>query len=117
LNCGVDAPLDKILARSLAIDPAERYPHVMALLADLDEWRRHADNTSRTPEHQPQSPPPDADHSAESEARPMVARALQSAPSKLEEAKQLLQRAMDIYPPYREEYKGLLKAWLSGKLM
>jgi hypothetical protein len=47
----------------------------------------------------------------------MVARALQSAPSKLEEAKQLLQRAMDIYPPYREEYKGLLKAWLSGKLM
>lgn len=117
LNCGVDARLDKILARTLAIDPAERYPHVMALLEDLEGWTRPTDNTSRTPSHEPEPSLPEAEHSAEQKARPLVARAIQSAPSKLEEATQLLQRAMDIYPPYREEYKGLLKAWLSGKLM
>jgi serine/threonine-protein kinase len=96
LNGGVDELLDRILARALAIDPAKRYPHVMALLADLDGWGRSSD---------------------EPEARQMVARAAQLVSSNRHEAIELLQQAMRIYPPYREEYKGLLKAWLSGKLM
>lgn len=38
-NGGVDETLDAIIARALAIDPEKRYPHVMALLADLEQWR------------------------------------------------------------------------------
>ncbi len=115
LNGGVDDLLDKILARALAIDPAARYPHVMALLEDLDAWDHLAGETNR--QQAPKSPPPAADHSAEREAQPLVTSALRLAPSKLEEALKLLRKAMDIYPPYREKYKGLLKAWSSGKLM
>lgn len=113
LNGGVDDSLDKILARALAIDPADRYPHVMALLEDLNTWRRPAE-----PKQQPPQPAqPEANHSAEQEAHPLVTRALHLAPSGLEEASQLLQEAMKLHPPYREKYKGLLKAWQSGKLM
>lgn len=113
LNGGVDDSLDKILARALAIDPADRYPHVMALLEDLNTWRSPAELRP------PPSPPaqPEANHSAEQKARPLVTRALHLAPSGLEEASQLLQEAMNLHPPYSEKYKGLLKAWQSGKLM
>jgi serine/threonine-protein kinase len=113
LNGGVDDSLDKILARALAIDPADRYPHVMALLEDLNTWRRPAE--LRPPPSQPAQP--EANHSAEQKAHPLVTRALHLAPSGLEEASQLLQEAMNLHPPYREKYKGLLKAWQSGKLM
>ncbi|HEX8556974.1 MAG TPA: serine/threonine-protein kinase [Pyrinomonadaceae bacterium] len=114
LNGGVDERLDRILARALAIDPAERYPHAMALLQDLEAWGRTGVDAPRPAAPRPR---PEADLSGEQEARPLVARALQLAPSRLEEASQLLQRAMDAHPPYREQYKGLLKAWLSGKVM
>lgn len=38
INGGVDEGLDALLARALAVDPAERYPHVMALLEDLEAY-------------------------------------------------------------------------------
>lgn len=115
LNGGVDDLLDRILGRALAIDPAERYPHVMALLKDLDEWNHPSENSTQP--LAPKAPPPPANQSAEQEAHAVFTNALELASSKLAEAAKLLQRAMDIYPPYREKYEGLLRAWLSGKQM
>lgn len=115
LNGGVDEVLDKILTRALAINPGDRYPHVMALLKDLDECDHSAG--IRPQPAVLQAPPPEPDRAAEEEAHSMVTSAIQLASSKLDEASTLLQKAMDIYPPYRETYKGLLKSWLSGKVM
>jgi serine/threonine protein kinase len=109
LNGGIDNLLDAILARALAIDPAERYPHVMALLEDLKSWRR---DEAEEPQARITIPA-----NAEAEARQLVTRAVQIVRSNRDEAVKLLQKAIAVYPPYGEEYKGLLKAWRGGTLM
>jgi serine/threonine-protein kinase len=103
LNGGIDNWLDRILARALAINPAERYPHVMALLEDLEARGR---SNASPPQTVPSIP-----SSAEPEARQILARAVRVRGNDKDEALKLLRRAMNIYPPYREDYKGLLKAW------
>jgi serine/threonine protein kinase len=107
-NGGVDEVLDEVIARALAVDPAERYPHVMALLKDLEEWQRQVARAQRTTFP--------ADPSAEQEARQVVAQAIKISRSDLAGAADLLKKAMDVFPPFREEYRGLLKAYLEGKV-
>lgn len=109
INGGVDEQLDAILARALAVNPAERYPHVMALLADLETYR------TRDMRPSPETAVPDP--SIEQEARRMFERAVGLSRSRLEEAVTVLEEAMNRFPPYRERYQGLLRAWRDGKRM
>jgi serine/threonine-protein kinase len=104
INGGIDKGFDAILTRALAIDPAERYPHVMALLCDLEEWQNKKMHATLP-----------VDQSAESEARDLLALTVKTSRDNTAEAAKLLKKAMELYPPFREEYRGLLKALLENK--
>jgi serine/threonine-protein kinase len=95
LNVQVDAGLDSIVFRSLAIKPEERYANAGQLLADLERWKPRA------------------------QARRMVARAFELSrhPNKLPEAADLMEEAFNRWPDLREQYEYQLKLWRRGVSM
>lgn len=106
INGGVDEGFDLILSRALAVKPEERYPHVMALLSDLEKWQ-----------HQDIDPPLNnrpADPSVESKARALLDRAVKTSHTDVTGSARLLKEAMELYPPFREQYRGLLRAYENG---
>lgn len=109
INGGVDEQFDSILARALAVDPTNRYPHVMALLADLEAY------CSKDAPPLPEPTPVNA--SAEQEAQQMIEEVKKLSRSNPYDAANLLEKTMNLFPLYREKFKGWLKALREGKRM
>lgn len=119
-NSRVDATLDAILARSLEIKPADRYPDSMALLDALKEWEPSASKKvgkakSNADEHK--SALGIVTKFAQTDAEVMVAEALKLSKDvgKLMEAADLLEEALKKAPNLRQKYEYQVKLWRSGK--
>lgn len=121
LNIQVDADLDQILYRALAINKDDRYPNARALLKDLDRWQprpisgsdESKENVSSQSSKSILGTPTPAD---ETKIGEMVAQAIQLAreQSNLPEAADLMEQALNKSPALREEYEQQLKLWRRG---
>lgn len=109
LNIRVDPALDAIVNRALALNPRDRYPSAVPMLADLQRWQPQADE--RVPPV-PAVPQPQN----EDEARQMVAEAMGLAKQagRLTDAARMLEAACDQSPALREEYEDQLSLWRRG---
>jgi serine/threonine-protein kinase len=120
LNPICDPSLDRIVARSLAIDPRNRYISAVELLADLDAWApklqeesrergRGTWSTSKEVLGRASTPLPD-------EARRIASRAIELAqnPATLNEAADLMEEAFSKLPELRNEYRGRVTLWRRG---
>jgi eukaryotic-like serine/threonine-protein kinase len=121
LNIQVDARLDQILYRALAVKKDERYQNANELLDELESWRpRPISNLGETKENLSSEnsksilgAPTPAD---EDKIREMVGQAIQLARqrSRLPEAADLMEQALNKWPALREEYEQQLKLWRAG---
>lgn len=119
-NIQVDENLDMIVARSLAVDPKERYPNASAILEDLEQWRPRPKTTN----HLASTESWEASKSVlgtwspgnETEAKKAVAKAIGLAHgvNALCEAADLLEEALNKWPGLRSEYQDQLKLWRRG---
>lgn len=123
LNVSVDASLDQIIFRGMAIDPKKRYPTAHDLLRDLEQWS--PERTSASPVKHPVSSdtsksvlgfPSPAD---ERIARERVKKAFELVRNsgRLSEAADLLEEAFNKWPPLRSEYETQVKLWRRGIVM
>lgn len=120
-NIQVDATLDQITYRALAIKKEERYQTAQELLEDLESWRPRPitsltetrDNISSESSKSIFGAPTPAD---ENKVREMIAQATQLArqSSKLPEAADLMEEALNKWPALREEYEPQLQLWRRG---
>jgi serine/threonine-protein kinase len=131
LNPDVDAVLDGILARTLAIDPRGRFADAQQLSEALASWQ------SATPAARPELPPTtdplpstrsmnflkcglgQQSPANEGEARKMASRAIELShqASRLPEAADLLEEAFNKWPDLRGEYEYRLRLWRRGVAM
>jgi serine/threonine-protein kinase len=114
-NVQVDAELDRVLGRALAVPPRDRYPDAAALLADLERW------TPRAAPVKPAARPAESvpEGAAEAQARQLALQAFQVAErdGKLSDATRLLEAAFRKYPALREQYGYRLDLWRRGVAM
>lgn len=124
LSVQVDPHLDRILFKTLAINPDDRYCNAGELLKDLEKWKPRPINkrgmghqdfgeTSKLAlglEHSP------AD---EKTAKEMVSRAimLSKQVGKVSEAADIMEEAMNKWSALREKYEYQLKLWRRGIAM
>jgi serine/threonine-protein kinase len=102
LNIEVNAALDRIVGRALAVRPHQRYPSARELLADLEAWR-------------PDAPPPAADPLADApEDKVRQAVSLARDGGSLIEAARLLEEACKQSPALREQYADQIQLWRRG---
>lgn len=116
LNALVDAKLDAILERALALKLADRFPNAAAMLEALEAWRPtkrqakgglDADSMISTTSKGDARP---VDHS---EAARMIEEAvgLSRRAGKLAEAADYLEQIINRWPSLRPEYEALLRLW------
>lgn len=119
-NIGVDPGLDAIIARSLALEPSDRYPDASALLADLSAWRpgqpahtgsAHS-STGKSAKHALGTASP-VDRVAAAAAAKKAVR-LAKEPGKLMRAADMLEEAMNRDQGLRERYEPQVKLWRRG---
>jgi len=136
-NLEVDQQLDDILARTLAPEPRNRYPHAGAMLDDLNRWEEThgigvlSPSSAEVPgflEVEKNSAPPRSlspqveegrvggTSAAEEEARELVSRAIEVSRQavNLPLAADLLEQACQLWPPLRDEYQDQIKLWRQG---
>jgi serine/threonine-protein kinase len=124
LNLQVDAALDQIVSKTLALEPEKRYPNAKELLIDLDKWKpRPAGEIT----HSKSSDSVDVSKSAlgthspfdENKARKMAAQAVQLSrqAGRLRDAADLMEEAFNKWPDLREQYEYQLKLWRRGIAM
>lgn len=119
-NIQVDAELDAIVCRCLALEPAKRYANAQPLLAALRRWlsRCLEDAPDAKPEPQPSvgesTPEGDAD-----EAEHMVRKAIELAkqPGSLNQAAEMLEEAIRRAPRMAERYRTRIDLWRRGIAM
>jgi serine/threonine-protein kinase len=115
-----DSSLDRIVARSLAIDPQNRYASAVELLADLDAWAPKLQAESRERGQDPWSTSKEvlgrASTPLPEEARRIASRAIELAqnPATLNEAADLMEEAFSKLPELRNEYRGRVTLWRRG---
>jgi serine/threonine-protein kinase len=121
LNIQVDAFLDQILMRALAVKKEDRYPHAMALLEDLNRWKprpthNHVQIKQAVSSEMSKAVLGLPSPTDEAKARSMAVRALEMARnwSKLGEAADLMEEAFNKWPPLREQYEKRLLRWRCG---
>jgi eukaryotic-like serine/threonine-protein kinase len=124
LNVQVDAALDAITMRALALDPKDRYPSARELLADLVKWRSQPVETRKD---RGMGRPSDVSKSTlgmhspadQEAARRMARQAVQLAREKgrLAEAADLMEEAFNKWPDLRHEYEYQVKVWRRGIAM
>jgi serine/threonine-protein kinase len=125
LNLHVDAVLDQILYKALAIKPTERYPTALALLEDLERWKpaEHGKAAHLSKEHLAAGMAKSAlgSHSPvnPSMGEKMAAQALKLAREngKLIEAADLMEEAFNKWPELRKKYEFHLQVWRRGLSM
>lgn len=123
VNIGADAALDRIVLRTLAVRPQDRYPSAVQLLTDLQQWvatrqsRKPAPENTATPHPPMSSASPSA--SGDDVAQAAVARALATAQcsNDLALAADLMEQAFDRFPALRPRYEYLVALWRRGMTM
>lgn len=118
-NINVDAGLEGIVLRCLAVKPEDRYPSAVALLADLELWEPgHADASleSESPKTSKQALSGFTGRDLKEEATRAVREAFQVAkdPLNLMTAADLLEEALGKDPRLRERYGTQLELWRKG---
>lgn len=99
VNPDVDRELDDIVARSLARNPAERYPDARAMLGALEAWRER------------RALPPGNGVAA----RELVERALRlRQDGSLRDAADLMEAAFEKEPGLRQKYAPQVRLWRCG---
>src|ERR1700739_351497 len=115
-----DSSLDRVTARSLSIDPKNRYLSAVELLADLDAWAPKLQLESREPDNSSWSTSKEvlgrASTPSPDEARKIASRAIELAqdPATLNEAADLMEEAFSKLPELRNEYRGRVTLWRRG---
>jgi serine/threonine-protein kinase len=122
-NPACNDQLDQIVSRSLAFNPADRYPSAKEFLVDLEAWK-----PSKTPA-KPKAVTSDnmvskaviGQHMSspdETAANKMVAEALElKKKGKLSEAADTMEEAFNKSPKAREKYENQVKRWRCGIAM
>jgi serine/threonine-protein kinase len=118
-NINIDPGLEGILLRCLAVNPADRYPNAVALLADLELWEPgHADArlSSESPKTSKEALPGFTGRDLHAEAANALNVAFDVAqdPLNLMTAADLLEEAMGKDPDLRERYAPQLELWRKG---
>jgi serine/threonine-protein kinase len=119
-NIHVDALLEAIVIRCLAMDPRLRYQNASELLADLDHWHPgKATTSSRATESMPvpkSSLDGKTDSSRRAAAQDLLQKALANAsnPSALMDAADLLEAALTQDPSLGQRFESRLKLWRRG---
>jgi serine/threonine protein kinase len=120
VNPVCDAGLDRIIARTLAIEPGNRYVSAVELLVDLDSWapKLKAERQERSPDSSSTSKEVlgRASTPLPEEVRKIASRAIEMAqnPATLSEAADLMEEAFSKLPELRNEYKGRVTLWRRG---
>jgi serine/threonine-protein kinase len=120
VNAICDSSLDHIIARSLAIEPKQRYVSAVELLADLDAWAPKLQAETRERGHDHGSTSKEvlgrASTPLPEEARKIASRAIALAqnPATLNEAADLMEEAFSKLPDLRNEYRGRVTLWRKG---
>ena len=123
INLHVDAMLDQIVLRALAVRPEERYRHAGAMLADLESWQppeMEADARPRRRSGSDSSKSALGAHSPadEDEGRRLAQQAVGMARSgRVAEAADLMEEACNRWPGLREQYQYQLQLWRRGIVM
>jgi len=118
-NAQVDPALDSILSRTLALDPADRYPNARAMLNDITTWKsRESGRSGKRKEiiDEYKTAPETSSQSNEVAVIQMTQKALKLSKDvrKLTEAADLLEEALNRYPKLRERYEYQLRLWRRG---
>jgi serine/threonine-protein kinase len=125
LNAEVGTGLDAIVARCLALRPADRYPDASALLADLLRWMPGAlpttrkgvlDGAAMTTTKDALGLRPPADRAA-ADALVREALRLSKQPGKLPAAADMMEEAISKSPDLRDCYEAMLRLWRRGLCM
>ena len=123
LNVAVDASLDQIVFRGLAVDPKKRYPTARDLLRDLEHWSPQRISAPAV-KHPGSSDTPKSALGFHSPADEQIARErvkkayeLVRGSGRLIEAADLLEEAFNKWPPLRAEYETQVKLWRRGIVM
>jgi serine/threonine-protein kinase len=120
LNVNVDAFLDEVLFRALALEQEKRYPNSMEFLRDLSAWERRPHAPDR--EGKPGAPLMDSKSALggavvvdEEAARQTVRQATDLARrGRLTDAADMLEEALNLAPRLREAWDDQLKLWRRG---
>lgn len=124
LNHRVNAGLDTIVMRALAVDPTQRHPTAQHLLMELDAWRP-------TP---PRAAPSTTDAESSSFGKSALgsrtspdergatimadqALSLAQVPGKLIEAADLMEEALKKSPSLRDRFEYQIQIWRRGMIM
>ena len=124
LNPNVDAVLDQIVFRALAVDPKQRYSTAQGLLNDLSGWVHQPPATAQATKMMSSS---DGSKSAlgqhsspdETQARKMASEALELARQhgRMAEAADLMEESFNRWPDLREEFESWVKLWRKGVIV
>jgi eukaryotic-like serine/threonine-protein kinase len=119
LNVDVDAELERIVLKALAVAPADRYPTAMALLDDLEGWAPPPTGEAPAPAPAPAQKGPVSPRMSpldRSRADAMVEEALRLGrqAAVLAEAADLMEEAFNKAPGLRERYASLVRLWRNG---
>lgn len=118
-NINIDAGLEGIVLSCLAVDPADRYPNAVALLADLELWEpATADSglSCESPKTSKQALAGYTNRDLQAEAASAVREAFLAAkdPLNLMTAADLLEEALCKDPGLRDRYGTQLELWRKG---
>lgn len=122
-NIRVDAALEGIVARCLAVSPGDRYADARALLAELQKWQAGYAEEMARPETSTSTSAKEAlgSHTPadRTRAEELVGEALRLAgePCKLMLAADMLEDAISKHPELRERHESQLKLWRRGVSM
>jgi len=124
LNIQVDGDLDSIVARSLAVNPQDRYANAGALLEDLASWKPRPSGRLA---HVASSESWEASKGVlgtwspgnESEAQKMITKAVELSrkANALGDAADLMEEAFNKWPDLRSQYEYQLQLWRRGVSM
>lgn len=124
LNIMVDANLERIALRALAVDPRSRYPNARDMLQELERWRPDPDAGSGkgglpTSAEDSKAALGPAVAVSEGPAREMARKAVELArgSGRLAEAADLMEEAFNKWPDLREQYEYQLRLWRRGIAM
>lgn len=116
LNVRVDADLDAVVARALAVDLQRRYPDALALLENLNRWQSRTAQAASLPTERGTVAAATEQSQPEQEARRLLAEALTLARQtvQLSRAIALVELACRHYPALRAECEDYLHLWRRG---
>lgn len=119
LNVQADALLDKIVLRSLAHSPKDRYADAKELLKDLDRWQPRVPGPAFSPtaaEHDSKPVFGQPSQPDESQALEMARQAFELARKhgRLADAADLMEESFNHSPARREEFHYWVKLWRRG---